>query len=46
MTEKENFDAGLAKLLKANPQIVKAAMEQEKREREEERRLRRERGEK
>lgn len=36
-TEKNSFDAGMAKLLRADPKIVKAAMEQEKREREAER---------
>ena len=41
MTEKENFDAGMDKLLKANPKIVKAAMEQEKQEREAERKAKR-----
>lgn len=34
MTERESFDSGMDKLLKANPQIVKAAMEQEKQQRE------------
>lgn len=37
MTEKENFDKGMDSLLRANPKIVKAAMEQEKQEREAER---------
>ena len=37
MTEKEKFDAAMDKLLKANPTVVKAAMEQEKQERETER---------
>jgi hypothetical protein len=37
VTEKENFDAGMDKLLRANPKIVKAAMEQEKQKREAER---------
>jgi hypothetical protein len=41
MSEKEAFDEGMAKLLKANPQIVRAAMEQEKQEREEERKAKR-----
>lgn len=41
MTEKQAFDEGMTKLLKANPKIVKAAMEQEKREREEERKAKR-----
>ncbi len=41
MTEKEKFDTGMDKLLRANPQIVKAAMEQEKQEREAERRAKR-----
>jgi hypothetical protein len=41
MTEKDKFDFGMDKLLKANPQIVKAAMEQEKQEREEERKVKR-----
>lgn len=41
MTEKDRFDHGMSKLLKANPQIVKAAMEQEKLEREEERKVKR-----
>ena len=33
----ENFRSGLSKILKADPKIVKAAMEQEKKERAEER---------
>ena len=33
MSEKENFDRAMDKLLKANPAAVKAAMEQEKQER-------------
>lgn len=33
MTERETFDEGMDKLLRANPKIVKAAMEQEKQER-------------
>ncbi len=37
MTEKETFDAAMVKVLRAKPAIVKAAMEQEKREREAER---------
>jgi hypothetical protein len=37
MSEKDLFDEGMAKLLKANPQMVRAAMEQEKQEREAER---------
>ncbi len=37
MTDREKFDDGMSKLLQANPQIVKAAMEQEKQEREAER---------
>ena len=41
MSEKEAFDEGMGKLLKANPQIVKAAMEQEKQEREAERKAKR-----
>lgn len=41
MTEKERFDAGIDKLLRANPKIVKAEMEQEKKEREEERKAKR-----
>jgi hypothetical protein len=41
MNENERFDEGMGKVLKANPQIVKAAMEQEKQEREAERRTRR-----
>ena len=41
MTEKENFDAGMDKLLKANPAVVKSAMEQEKKERAEERKAKR-----
>lgn len=41
MTEKEQFDAGMQKLLRAEPKIIKAAMEQEKRERAEERQAKR-----
>lgn len=41
MTERESFDTGMDKLLKSNPQIVKAAMEQEKKEREVERKAKR-----
>ena len=41
MNEKDLFDEGMTKLLKANPQIVKAAMEQEKQEREAERKAKR-----
>ena len=41
MNEKDAFDEGMSKLLKANPQIVKAAMEQEKQEREAERKAKR-----
>ena len=41
MTEKENFDAAMDRLLKADPKAVKAAMEQEKRERQEERKAKR-----
>jgi hypothetical protein len=36
-SEAESFDAAMDTLLKANPQTVKAAMEEEKREREVER---------
>lgn len=36
-TESERFDAAMDRLLKADPKIVKAAMEQEKKERAEER---------
>lgn len=36
-TESERFDLAIDTILKANPQAVKAAMEQEKREREVER---------
>ncbi len=43
MTECETFDEGMSKLLKANPQIVKAAMEQEKQEREAERKAKKKR---
>lgn len=39
--ERLRFDAGMDKLLKANPTIVKAAMEQEKQERAEERKAKR-----
>ena len=42
MTERETFDEGMAQLLKANPQIVKAAMKQEKQEREAERKEKKE----
>ena len=35
--EKEKFDIAMDKLLKANPSVVRAAMEREKRERETER---------
>lgn len=35
--EHRRFDAAMDKLLKANPTVVKAAMEQEKKERAEER---------
>ncbi len=41
MTERETFDEGMDKLLRANPKIVKAAMEQEKQEREAERKAKR-----
>ena len=37
----DKFNDGMATLLKANPQIVKAAMEQEKQEREAERKAKR-----
>ena len=37
MTEKDKFDAGMEKLLKADPKLVKAAMEQEKQQRARER---------
>ncbi|ADV84906.1 conserved hypothetical protein [Terriglobus saanensis SP1PR4] len=40
-TESENFDAAMDTLLRANPQLVKAAMEQEKQEREAERKAKR-----
>jgi hypothetical protein len=40
-TESEKFDVAMNKLLKANPSAVKAAMEQEKREREAERKVKR-----
>ena len=43
MTEKESFDAAMDKLLKADPKIVRAAMEQEKKERAEERKAKRKR---
>ena len=33
-SEFDNFDAAMSTLLKANPEAVKAAMEQEKKERE------------
>ena len=39
--ELENFNTGMARLLKANPQVVKAAMEQEKQERKAERKTKR-----
>lgn len=42
MTEKQNFDAGMDKLLQADPKLVKAAMEQEKKERAEERKAKKE----
>lgn len=41
MTEREQFDANMDKLLKANPKIIREAMEQEKREREAERKAKR-----
>lgn len=41
MTERETFDEGMSKLLKVNPKIVKAAMEQEKQEREAKRKAKR-----
>ena len=41
MTESEEFDKAMDKLLKANPAVVKAAMEQEKKERAEERKAKR-----
>ena len=37
MDERKRFDDAMNKLLKANPSVVKAAMEQEKKERAEER---------
>ena len=40
-SELDNFNEGMNKLLRVNPQIVKAAMEQEKQEREEERKAKR-----
>ena len=40
-SEREQFDAAMDKLLKANPAVVKAAMEQEKKERAEERKTKR-----
>ena len=46
MTEKERFDEAMDKLLKANPAVVKAAMEQEKKERAEERKAKKESNEK
>lgn len=36
-TEMDKFKAGLSKVLKADPKLVRAAMEQEKKERAEER---------
>ncbi len=39
--EYENFNSGMEKLLNANPAVVKAAMEQEKKEREAERKTKR-----
>jgi hypothetical protein len=39
--EMDNFDAGMAKLLKVNPQIVRVAMEKEKQDREAERKAKR-----
>lgn len=41
MSESVSFDEAMDKLLKANPKVVKAAMEQEKLEREAERRAKR-----
>ena len=41
-TEFENFDAAMGELLKVPPQIVKDAMEAEKKEREEERKAKKE----
>ena len=41
MTEYEKFDGAMDALLKVNPSVVKAAMDQEKREREEERKVKR-----
>lgn len=40
-SERDKFDAAMDKLLKANPMVVKAAMEQEKKERAEERAVKR-----
>jgi hypothetical protein len=40
-SEAELFDTAMGKLLKADPKVVKAAMEQEKREREEARKAKR-----
>ncbi len=40
-TEYENFNSAMDALLKANPAVVKAAMQQEKKEREDERKVKR-----
>ena len=42
--EFDNFKAGLSSILKADPKLVKAAMKQEKKERQEERDNKREKG--
>ena len=42
MTDKEKFDAGMDAILKANPAAVRAQMEAEKRERDEERQKKKE----
>jgi hypothetical protein len=39
--ELDNFNAGMMKLLRANPAVVREAMEQEKQEREKERKAKR-----
>jgi len=43
MTEKEGFDKGMDLLLRANPKMVQAAMEQEKQGRAEERKAKKKR---
>jgi hypothetical protein len=40
-SEKDKFDSAMNKLLQANPKIIRAAMEQEKQEREAERKAKR-----